>query len=184
MADVSTIPMYPDAAQRIKNIIMQAAGSVFHNGSTIFLGLPDKFMPSNSAFPLCVVDKVTGTYQVGPTTGDDITEVVYVRVMVDAKTGFGAPDADNTVKRQLQTFIEGRDPTTGYLLPTSIMYALRSNLTIGSQAVPGLVTINQKINVSYNEGHYKDMPETREAIIEITMYERQMILSRETPPSP
>ncbi len=173
-------PMYPDAAQRIMNVVKTATNGLFN---AYYLGLPDSFAPPQDAFPLVIVDKVTGTYRVGPTTADDITEVVYVHIMVDIKTGLGAPDTDNSVKRQLQTFVEGRDPTTGYLLPTSLMHALRTNLTLSSEVVPGLVTINNDINITYQEGHYKNLPETRDAVIELTVYERQMILSRETPPS-
>jgi hypothetical protein len=169
------IQMYPDAAQRIMSLIKGNCKGIFH---AYFLGLPDNFAPPDSAFPICIVDKVQGTYKVGPTTGDDITEIVYIHIMVDVKSGLGAPDDDNAVKRQLQTFVEGRDPTTGFLLPTSLMYLLRSNLTLASQSVPGIVTINQDIHITYNEGHYKNLPETRDAVIELTSYERQMYQGR------
>ena len=175
-----TQQMYPDAAQRIMTVVKAACKGLFNE---YYLGLPDNFAPAEGAFPLVIVDKVTGTYKVGPTTADDITEVVYIHIMVDIKTGLGAPDTDNPVKRQLQTFVEGRDPTTGYLLPTTLMYALRTNLTFNSAPVPGLVTINNDVNITYQEGHYKDLPETRDAVIEMTVYERQMILNRETPPT-
>lgn len=168
-------PLYPDAAQRVMAIIKAAAGDVFN---AYFLGLPDNFTPPSGAFPLVIVDKVAGTYKVGPTTADDITETVYVHIMVDIKTGLGAPDTDNPVKRQLQTFVEGRDPNTGYLSTTSLLYALRTHLTLNSQVVPGLVTINNDIRVSYQEGHYKGLPETRDAVIEIEVSERQMVPNR------
>lgn len=168
-------PLYPDAAQRIMTIIRAAGGDLF---KAYFLGLPDNFMPPDAAFPLVIVDKVGGTYKVGATQTDDITETVYVHIMVDIKTGLGAPDDDNPVKRQLQTFVEGRDPSTGYLLPTSLLYALRTHLTLSSAVVPGVVTINNSITVSYSEGHYKDLPETRDAVIEITVTERQLVLNR------
>lgn len=168
--------LYPDAAQRIMAVIKNVCGvSAF----TYFLGLPDNLVIPKAAFPVVIVDKVTGTYKVGPTDADDITEVVYVRLMLDIDTGLGSPDSDNTVKRQLQTLVEGRNPTTGYLLPNTLMFALRTNLTLNSASVPGINTINNEINISYNEGHYKDMPETREAILEITIYERQRIPNRD-----
>lgn len=171
-------PQYPDAAQRIKAIIMDAAGSTFHDGASIYIGLPDNFTPPQSAFPICIIDTVGEKYEVGPTTADNMTETVYVHIMVDTVTGLGAPDSDNNVKRQLKTFVSGRDPTTGYFLPTSIMYALRTHLTLSSSSVPGLVTINNNISVSYSEAHYKDLPETRDAVIEITVQEIQMVPNR------
>jgi hypothetical protein len=166
--------LYPDAAQRIMMLVKNTFGDLF----TYFLGLPDNFAPPNDAFPLIIVDKAAGTYKVGPTTADDITEHVYVHIMVDVKTGFGAPDTDNVVKRQLQTLVEGRDPVTGYLLPNSLMYALRTHLTLSSASVPGLVTINNEINISYDAIERPNLPETREAVIDITISERQMVPNR------
>jgi hypothetical protein len=178
--EVGVQQQYPDASQRIMAVVKKATRGLFSPDS-YFLGMPDNFAPAVSAFPLVIVDTVTEDYKVGPTTGDDVTEVVYIHVMADLKIGLGAPDTDNSVKRQLKTFISGRDPTTGYLLPTSLMYALRTNLTLSSGPVPGLVTINNDIHVTYAESHYKNLPETRDAVIEITVYERQMILNRMQP---
>lgn len=165
---------YPDAAQRIMNIVQATCGTRF----TYFLGLPDQAIFPEDAFPVIVVDKTVGTFEVGPTTADDITEAVYIHLILDLKTGMGGPDTVNTVKRQLQLFVEGRDPATGYLATNTIMYALRSNLTLNSAPVPGQVTINNNIRVAYDKGEYKDMPETREAVIEVTVYERLMIPDR------
>lgn len=167
---------YPDAATRIKAIVQAQFGDIFH---AYLIGLPDDFKPPKDAFPLIIFDTVGEHWEVGPTTADDITETVYVHVMVDIDTGFGAPTDDDNIKRQLKNLISGRDPTTGYLLPTSMMYALRTHLTLSSKPVPGQVTINNKINVTYAEGHYKDLPETRDAVLEITVYERQMVLNRD-----
>jgi hypothetical protein len=167
--------LYPDAAQRILSIVQAACGDIF---KAYYLGLPDNFMPPSAAFPLVIVDKVSGTYQVGATGSDDITETVYIHIMVDIKTGLGAPDTDNPVKRQLQTFVEGRDPNTGLLSPTSLLYALRTHLTLNSAVVPGITTINNSIHIAYSEGHYKGLPETRDAVIEVEVTERQMVPNR------
>lgn len=166
---------YPDAATRIMAIVKAACGARFN---AYFIGLPDNFMPPDSAFPLVIVDTVGEDYKVGPTTADDMTETVYIHVMVDIKTGLGAPDTDNSVKRQLKNFISGRDPATGYFLPNTLMYALRTHLTLSSAPVPGMVTINNDVRVTYAEGHYKNLPETRDAVIEMTVYERQMVPNR------
>lgn len=172
----NTQPLYPDAAQRIMTLAQKTFGGLFHLYS---LGLPDNLALANDAFPVLIVDKVAGEYAVGPTQTDDISETVYVHVLVDTKIGLGSPDSDDTVKRQLQTLIEGRDPVTGYLLPTSLMYALRTHLTLQSASNPGLHTINNKIHIIYDAPKRPDMPETREAIIEIEITERQLIIGRD-----
>lgn len=166
--------LYPDAAQRIMDLIKTTFGSTF----TYFLGMPDTLIPPQDAYPCVVVDKDSGTFKVGPTTADDITERVFVYVLVDVKTGFGSPDDDNTVKRQLQTYIEGRDPTTGQLLPNTFMFALRTNLTLSDQDVPAIVTINNDIDISYNSAQRPNMPETQEAVIDILVTERQEVFNR------
>src|SRR2546423_5191033 len=137
----------PDAARRIMPIVQGVSGPQGNIMQAYFTGLPDTLNMPQSAFPCVIVDKAAGTYKVGPTGADDITEHVYVHVLVDVKTGFGSPPQDDTVKRQLQTYIEGRDPSTGNLLPTSLMYGLRRYITLQSQSVPGLVTINNDVSI-------------------------------------
>lgn len=171
--------LYPDAAQRIMSIVQEVFGSAGNLIHAYFTGLPDDFTPAQDAFPMIVVDKVAGTYKAGPTGADDITEHVYVHFFVDVKTGFGAPSTDDTVKRQLQTYVEGRDPTTGMLLPTSLMYGLRHHITLQSQSVPGVVTINNDINVSYDAPKRANWPETREAVVDVSVTERQAVLTRD-----
>jgi hypothetical protein len=173
-------PLYPDAAQRIMSIVRSIfgpEGDVIHVYS---LGVPDNLVIPTDAYPYVIVDKAAGTYSLkdAPTGTDSVTEHVYVHILLDAKVGFGAPPSDDTVKRQLQTLVEGRDPTTGYLLPTSLMYGLRTYITLQSQSVPGLATINNEISISYDAPQRPDMPETREAVIDITVTERQVVLNR------
>lgn len=170
--------LYPDAAQRIMSLMKATFGTDGKLFQAYFLGLPDNFTPPQDAFPMMIVDKYNGTYKVGPTTADDITEDVYIHILVDTKTGFGSPETDNTIKRQLQTLVEGRDPTTGYLMTNTLMYALRTNLTLNSQVVPGLVTINQDVQVSYDAPPRPNLPETREAVITVSITERQVVLNR------
>lgn len=167
--------LYPDAAQRIMTLMKKTFGTSREVFNAYFLGLPDNPVIPQDAFPCMIVDKVTGTFKVGPTSADDITEDVYIHIMVDVKTGFGRPEEDNPIKRQLQTLVEGRDPTNGALIPTSVMYALRKNLTLNSPDAANLPTINNDVHISYDAPKRPDMPETREAVITITVTERQVI---------
>jgi hypothetical protein len=167
--------VYPDAATRIMDIVKSVCGDKF----TYFLYLPDNFAPPDAAFPLVIVDLVSeGPYKVGPTTADEFTETVYIHLMVDLKIGLGAPDDVNPVKQQLKNFVSGRDPNTGYFLPDTLMYALRTYLTLQSPVVAGQIPINNDVKVTYAEGHYKNLPETRDAVIEVTVYQRQIVPNR------
>jgi hypothetical protein len=170
--------LYPDASQRIMSLMRSTFGAEGDIFASYYLGLPDFFIPPQDAFPMMIVDKVGGTYKVGPTTADDITEEVYIHILVDIKSGFGKPEPDSTVKRQLQVLVEGRDPSTGYLLPTSVLSALRTNITLNSTAVPGLITINQNVEVSYDAPPRPNLSETREAVVSVSVIERQVVLNR------
>jgi|SRR5665213_3370898 len=167
--------LFPDAAQRIMSLIRTTYGDTF---KAYFLGVPDDFLIPEAGYPACIVQKTVGTFKVGPTTADDITEQVYIHLIVNNKTGFGAPDSDYTIMRQLQTFVEGRDPTNGYLLPNTLMFALRTNLTLKTTIAPGLVTINNDVHINYDVAERKNMPTTTEAVIDVTVTERQIVLNR------
>src|SRR6266566_140972 len=145
--------LYPDAAQRIMAIVQEVFGPAGNIMQAYFTGLPDSLNMPEAAFPCVIVDKAAGTYKVGPTGADDITEHVYVHILVDLKTGM--------------------------LLPTSLMYRLRRHITLQSQSVPGIVTINNDVSISYDATQRPDMPETREAVIDIAVTERQTVLVRD-----
>lgn len=172
--------LFPDAAQRIMTLVKQVYGPEGQIFKAYFLGLPDNLKIPQAAFPCIIVDKTVGTYSVtdAPTSTDSVTEMVYIHIMVDVKTGFGAPESDNFVKRQLQTLVEGRDPTTGYLLPNTLMYGLRTYLTLKTPVNPADVTINNDVHISYDAPGRPSMPQTRECIIDVTVKERQVILGR------
>ncbi len=172
-------PKYPDAAQRIMSLVQKTFGDTFR---AYFLGVPNNFIIPEAGYPACIVQKTTGTFKVGPTTADDITETVYIHLIINNKTGFGAPDQDYTIMRQLQTLVEGRDPTTGYLLPTSLMYALRTYITLLSETVPGIVTINNDVHIVYDAPQPKDKPWTTEAVIDVLVTERQIVTGRGNSP--
>lgn len=167
--------LYPDAAQRVMTLMKNTFGPEGEVFKAYFLSLPNNVVLPKDAYPCLIVDKVTGTAKVGPTMADDITEDIYIHIMVDVTVGLNTPDTDNTVKRQLQTLVEGRDPQTGAWLPNTVMYAIRKHLTLQSPSVSNLPVINNDVNISYDAQERPNMPETREAIISMTVSERQII---------
>lgn len=169
---------YPDAAQRIMQLMKSTFGPEGKIFNAYFLGVPNNFIMPAAAYPVLIVQKASGEFRVGPTMADDITENVYIHIVVNTSTGIGAPQDDNTVMRQLQTLVEGRDPSTGYLLPTSVMYALRTYITLQSDNVPGIVPINNNVRITYDATQQSKSLNTREAVIDITVDERQIVLNR------
>jgi hypothetical protein len=159
--------VYLDGAQRLRNVIEDKFGDTFN---AYFIGSPD-IIP-NAAMPCIVFHKIAGKVSLGATMTDDLVEQVLIHILVNGKSGFGSPDNDDTVERQLFTLVEGRDPSTGNYLPTSIMYAIRQNLTLSS------TVINHDEEMNYNITERPDQPSIQEAIITVTIYERIIVANR------
>lgn len=159
--------IYLDGAQRLKNVIELKFGAFF---KAYFVGSPDVF--PEAALPCIVFQKVSGSVSVGATMTDDLTEQIMVHIMVNAKEGFGTSDDDDTMMRQLFTIVEGRDPANGNYLPTSIMYAIRQNLTL-TQTV-----YNHDEQINYDVTPRQNQPNILEAIITVTIYEHVNVLNR------
>ena len=160
--------LYQDGAQRIMAYLKQAFGKRFQ---AYYLGAPDAI--PQSAFPCIIVQKLSGTTMVGPTMTDDVTEKVAIHVVADQKIGFNTPNTDDTTMRQIQTFIEGRDPDTGYYLPTSVLFVLRTNLTQDSRIINcDMVT---HYDVSWNRDKTAAVAQ---GVIMCTITERIIVLNR------
>jgi hypothetical protein len=159
--------VYLDGAQRLKKVIEEQFGSLFH---VYFIGSPDVI--AEAAMPCVVFHKIAGRVTVGATQSDNLTEQVLIHILVNSRDGFGSPDSDDTVERQLFTLVEGRDPTTGYYLPHTIMYAIRKNLTLSS------TVINHDEEMNYNVTERPDQPNIQEAIITVTIYEQILVPNR------
>src|SRR5579885_1321814 len=104
--------VYLDGAQRLKNVVESNFGTLFN---AYFIGAPDAI--PEAAMPCVVFHKIAGKISTSQRTmTDDMVEQVLIHIIVNGKDGFGTPDDDNTVERQLFTLIEGRDPSTGNYL--------------------------------------------------------------------
>jgi len=159
--------VYLDGAQRLKNVVEGVFGQLF---KAYFIGSPDVI--PEAALPAVVFQKVSGKVTLGPTMTDELTETVMAHFLVNGKDGFGTPDDDNTVMRQLFTLIEGRDPATGQYLPTSLMYAIRQNLTLDETVITHEETIN------YDVTPRVDQPTIVEAIVTVAIQERVLVPNR------
>lgn len=160
--------VYLDGAQRLRNVIRNQFGSTF---KAYFLGSPEAI--PEAALPCIVFHKIAGQVTTGKATmSDDMTEQVLIHIILNGKDGFGAPDNDDTVERQLFTLVEGRDPQTGYYLPNTILYAIRHNLTLDS------TVLDHAEDMNYSVAERDDQPTIYEAIITVSIQERITVLNR------
>lgn len=160
--------VFLDGAQRLKNVVEAQCGSLF---KAYFIGVPDAI--PEAAMPCVIFYKVAGKISLSQRTGtDDLVEQVMIHILLNGKDGFGTPDDDDTVMRQLFTTVEGRDPQNGNYLPTSIMYAIRQNLTLSG------TVYNHDEEMNYSVTSRPEQPNIVEAIITATIYEHVTVLNR------
>jgi hypothetical protein len=159
--------VYLDGAQRLKNIIHEQFGNLFH---AYFVGTPEVI--PEAAMPCVVLQKVSGSVSAGATMTDDLQETVMVHLLVNGKDGFGSPDSDDTVMRQLFTLVEGRDPTSGQYLKTSVLYAIRHNLTLDE------TVINHNEDINYDVTPRSDQPTVNECVVTVSIHERVLVPNR------
>lgn len=156
-----------DASQNIRNMIQDRFKSLFN---AYYIGIPDAI--PEAAMPCVIIQKNSGTITVGATMTDERIEDIEIHIAFNGKIGWGTVSDDDTVMRQLQNFIEGLDPTTGYYLDGSLMGVLRTNLTIGS------TIINNDMSINYDITPRTDQPSICEAIVTITIEERVLVPNR------
>jgi hypothetical protein len=159
--------VYTLLSERIINIIRDQFGSVF---KAYFLGEPE--MIPEAALPCVVVQKISGDVQVGATMTDIHTDQVVVHILVNGKDGFGTPDNEDNISHELEVLVEGLDETTGTYIPTSLMYAIRHNLTLDSTVIDHVEKIN------YGATPRVDQPTIREAVITVTAETHVLVPNR------
>lgn len=158
---------FKDSVNRILDLLRTAYGGQFHafyEGDPI--DIPDIMLPC------VVVEKIAGTLALDATGTDMITEQLMIKFVMNKRDDLGsAPDVDFT-ERKLRLLVEGRDPTTGYFVPQSLMYILRTNITLGGAVIDNDIDINYDVNPRPQEMF------TSEAQILITIRERVIVPNR------
>lgn len=156
-----------DSSQVMMNMIKKQFGDLFN---AYFIGAPDVI--PEAAFPCLVVQKTAASFTAGATMTDDKTEQIMIHVLANGKEGFGTPDDDDTVMRQIQNLVEGVDPASGQFLATSLMHVVRQNITFNDNIIDNSVEINYDVTVRPNQ------PSIMEAIVVVTTKERMLLPNR------
>lgn len=137
----------------------------FYEGDPILIG--------QSSLPAICVHKTHGEWGLGPTQFDELTEEVTVKVILNKKDDFGGSGNSDLTERKLRVLVEGRDDTTGNLLPESVLGVLRTKLT----SVANL-TLDQGTTVDYGVVPRPDEVITSEAHVTITIRSLQQVPGR------
>lgn len=106
----------------------------------------DPIQIADSALPCIIVEKIEGRSTVDATGTDTIAEQISIRLVLNKRDDFGASQEVDMTERKLRIWAEGRDTTTGYYTTDSLMYLLRTNLTLGGEVIDSDMDIRYDVN--------------------------------------
>jgi len=125
-----------------------------------------------SMLPALFISEPKTSYAQGPTGYDEITHNILIQVVFDKKTEFGAPAGVATLAQTIELTMQGRHPTTGVLMLSTVMGILRTNLSIGD------LMIEQIGDVEKGYIPRSEELETEEAHVRLTLSELQSVPNR------
>jgi hypothetical protein len=158
---------YPDVIDKILILLKNTFGDTF---KSYYEGDPVS-IPKVS-LPCIIVEKINTRISVGATGTDNLDEEMNIRVVMNQSDDVGASDDVDMTERKLRKIVEARDPATNYFMPNTLMYALRTNLTLGS------AVINNTVDINYDMNPRPDMMVTSEATVSIITTERIIVPNR------
>lgn len=158
-------------------LIMDLMKTTFKGNFTYFLESPTELI-AEAAYPALIVESATSnnTLQGAPTGTDIVSEQINIHVIFSSKDDANATDDKEVTKRRLYQLIQGRNRETGYYLPNTILYALRTNISLFNNEQP--TVIDSEIDVNYSVAPREDNPALVAATVSIVTKEQVQIQVR------
>ncbi|HVB24125.1 MAG TPA: hypothetical protein VNG51_19460 [Ktedonobacteraceae bacterium] len=127
--------------------------------------------PTKEEYPALMVQKLEGTAVIGPTSTDEVTESILITIFKNTSDAVGSGNVKTTTQRELQLLVEGQDPVTLDYKPDTILYVLRTYLTLQQWLIDSDVKFHYGIEKPGNA-------ETNIAYADVTMStQRRVIVS-------
>lgn len=158
---------FKDSVTRILELLRGTFGGqfkAFYEGDPI--QIPDYMLPC------AIVEKIAGNINLDATGTDMIVEQLMIKMVMNKRDDMGAAPEIAFTERKLRLLVEARDPITGYFIPESLMYILRTNITLGGAVLDSDMDVNYDVNPRPEEMY------TSEAQILITIRERVIVPNR------
>lgn len=153
---------YMPAQGRLLQLMRDTFGEKFN---VYYDGMPDN-APPESAYPCCVVHKQAGTVQAGATGQDAMRSQINIHFLLNGSDTVNASGDVNLTKKKLENMIEARDPATGQWRTGTAMYALATQLTLGS------TTVELDRDFQYDMTYRQELPTIVECVIQIIAVEK------------
>lgn len=166
---------YKDPPRLIYELMKKTFGSAFNE---YYLESPT--MIYEAAYPCLIVESASSsnTIQDAPTSTDNVREEINIYLLLNSKDDINASGSEDTTKRKLYQLVQGRNPDTGFYLPNTVMYALRTNISLYNSATANPTTIDQDVDINYDVQPRGDQPTLLSAIVTITTKERVIVQAR------
>lgn len=162
----------PNYKKTIPQVILDLFRDTFKTGPFKTYREGDPIIFPASMLPALFISEPVTEYDEGATQMDVITHQVLIQVVLNKKDEFGAPLGVSTLDNVLDQYIQGRDATTGDLLPNTILGVLRKNITFGN------LIIDQQARVEKYVLPRNQELTTLEGHVRITVQEEQVISNR------
>lgn len=152
-------------------LIYELMQDTFNDKFEYFLGSPINIAPE--AYPCIIVQPVSGNNTVtgAPTGTDNVAEIVNIHILMLDSGNVATTGSTNTVMRNLYNTVQGRDPATGFYMTGTLLYALRTNIDLGT------AIIDHDIDVNYDATAVADK-NVIEAIVTVATRERVSVPNR------
>lgn len=144
-----------------------------HGFKTFYEGDPG-LIPKDY-YPCIIVEKEEAQIDVASTAHDEMVETISIRVVLNKQDDIDASDAGDEVdltERKLRKLIEGRDKTTGQYMDGTLLYAIRTRLTLDQ------FDINSTVKIRYGQIDRRDT-QSSEGMVTMSLTERILVPNRQ-----
>lgn len=164
------IEYYKDPSQRILELMKTTLKESPIN--MYYLGSPDEI--AEAAYPCLVVQPMNAkvSFENAPTNTDNAGEEINIEVYFNAKDDYNSSSDQDTTMRKIYQLIQGRDPATGQWMAGTIMYALRTNITLEN------LNLDQEVDVTYDVQPRPEQPTIMIGIVTVVIRGRVTVLNR------
>lgn len=148
----------------------------FGDSYTYFEASPN-VPPVKEDYPIIIFDKMHTKATIGPTSTDDVPEVIMITVGINKAVDAGSQNVRTTTKRHLEHIVEGQDPVTNDYRSDTILYILRTYLTLLQQN-GSIWLIDSDVDIKYDQLPQKDAPTIAYADITLSTQRRVIVPGR------
>lgn len=136
----------------------------YFNGDPEFIG--------KSYYPCICVSLPQTEITPGATGQDNVAEKVMIKLVFNKLDDANADPNTDLTELKLRRMVQGQDPATGQWLPGTLMYALRTNLTLGN------VNLNEDVQIAYDVNLRPDDTITQEAWVTVNTNRKALVPAR------